>query len=401
MRHAIALLLVALAALAEAPERLPVRCLHVGEGETSGGMVSVLGGKLTLAQDGEAKELPLGQFREILFPEKPPLAVPPPFTIWLEEGGRLSARAIRAGKAPAAVDVSGYGWEGENVPLASLRALAAGHFLAGAPAADQEEFQRLRGEPPVGFDWLSVAGEARHGTISCAVEEVSADGLRVALAGAKRTIPLSAVRWIVFSPAPGVRQEERTHVIGLADGTRIPADSLELTNGMLTAQRHEARYTVQAGRLQRIQVASDAYVYLSDLEPESVERQPFLDIVWGPRFDRSAAGGPLVLDGKTYAKGIGMHVRTEMTFAIDGRYSRFHATIGVDDAGGALGRVVFGVLADGRPVFQSKPVGGPDPARTLALDVTGARRLTLVADFGSPVEASGNLADWAEARLVK
>jgi len=327
--------------------------------------------------------------------------VPPPFTIWLERGGRLSARALRAGDAPAAVDVSGYGWEGQNVPLASLRALAAGHFLGDAPAADKEAFERLRGEPPVGFDWVSVAGEARHGTISCVVEEVSAAGLRVALAGASRTIPLSAVRWIVFSSAPRARQEERAHVIELADGTRIPADSLELTNGMLTAQRHGARYTVQAGRLQRIQVASDAYVYLSDLEPQSVQLRPFLDVAWRPRFDRNAAGGPLVLDGRTYARGIGMHARTEMTFAIDGRYSRFHARVGVDDAGGALGRVVFGVLADGRPVFQSDPVGGGDPARPVALDVGGARRLTLVADFGSPVEASGNMADWAEARLVK
>jgi len=148
-------------------------------------------------------------------------------------------------------------------------------------------------------------------------------------------------------------------------------------------------------------VASDAYVYMSDLEPESVELEPFLDVVWKPGFDRNAAGTSLAIDGRTYRKGIGMHARTKMAFALDGRYSRLYATIGIDDAAGALGSVVFRVLADGRPLFQSDPVGGGDPARSLALDVAGARRLTLVADFGGSVVASGNLADWAEARLVK
>ncbi len=402
MKRCMAPLLAFLAAATGLPAGgLPVRCLRVGEGDVSGRIVSVRDGKLTLAHDGEASELPLDGFRELLFPPQPPPAVPPPFTIWLEEGGRFSARAIRAGEAAATVQVAGYGWEGQDVPLASLRALAAREFLRNASAEEQEQFARLREEPPVGFDWVSVAGDARSGTVSCAVEGISADGLRVAAGEVERTIPLPAVRWIVFAPAPRAGRTQRAHVIELADGTRMRADSLELADGTLKAQHGQARYTIQADQLQRIQVASDGCVYLSDLEPENVDLQPLLDVVWQPRLDGSVAGGPLALDGKTYAKGLGMHARTEMTFATDGRYSRFYATIGVDDAAGPLGRVVFRVLADGRPLFQSEPLGGGDPAHPLVLDIAGASRLTLVADFGSSVEASGNFADWAEARLAR
>ncbi|MCK4375362.1 MAG: NPCBM/NEW2 domain-containing protein, partial [Candidatus Brocadiae bacterium] len=93
--------------------------------------------------------------------------------------------------------------------------------------------------------------------------------------------------------------------------------------------------------------------------------------------------------------------RTEMTFALGGQYSRLYATLGVDDSAGDLGQVAFKVLADGRSLHESEPLSGSDAARPLALDVEGVNSLTLVADFGSAVAASGNFADWAEARVVR
>jgi hypothetical protein len=37
----------------------------------------------------------------------------------------------------------------------------------------------------------------------------------------------------------------------------------------------------------------------------------------------------------------------------------------------------------------------------VVVDLAGARELTLSADFGNPVDASGDFADWAEARATK
>jgi hypothetical protein len=123
--------------------------------------------------------------------------------------------------------------------------------------------------------------------------------------------------------------------------------------------------------------------------------------------DRAAGGGPLVLAGRTYQKGIGMDARTEMTFALDGAYSRFYAMVGVDagaageSGAAAIGKVVFRVLADGRQVYESVPLTAADAPRQVSLDARGIRLVTLVADFGSDVAAAGNFADWAEARVVR
>jgi hypothetical protein len=60
------------------------------------------------------------------------------------------------------------------------------------------------------------------------------------------------------------------------------------------------------------------------------------------------------------------------------------------------------VLVDGKP----RDLGGANELtwangpRRLAVDVTGARELTLVVDFGRRGSVRDNL-DWADARLVK
>ncbi|MHC4592921.1 MAG: NPCBM/NEW2 domain-containing protein [Planctomycetota bacterium] len=178
-------------------------------------------------------------------------------------------------------------------------------------------------------------------------------------------------------------------------------DSFELADGALTGKSGKMQYLINSGAVRRLRVRSDAYRYLSDLQPAHVSSRPFVDVVWPPRLDRAVSGGPLTLGGKTYPKGIGMHVRTEMTFALGGAYSQFHAVVGVDDSAGQLGQVVFRVQADGEVIYESDPMSGGDAPQVLALDVMAAQMLTVAADFGDPLIGSGNFADWADARVVR
>ena len=187
----------------------------------------------------------------------------------------------------------------------------------------------------------------------------------------------------------------------LTDGTGIALESFELAHGRPSGVEGAARWSVEAKRLARIRVGSDACRYLSDLEPQSVVTTPLLDVVWPPRLDAAVTGSPLRLGGTTYAKGIGMHVRTEMTFALDGGYSRFLAVAGVDDAAGGLGAVVLRVVADGRTVFDSGERRGGQPPLPVSVEVGGVRRLALVADTAEAAALSGQFADWAEARLIR
>jgi hypothetical protein len=158
---------------------------------------------------------------------------------------------------------------------------------------------------------------------------------------------------------------------------------------------------VQGRKLARIRVAADSYIYLSDLPVESVESEPQLDVVWPYRLDLSVTGTGLSLDGVRYAKGIGMHPRTALSFRSGGRFDRLLAVVGVDDAADGRGSVRFAVLADGRTVADIGPLTGADGTRRIAADVSGAQMVVLAAEPGDPLVLSGNLADWCSARLVR
>jgi len=309
---------------------------------------------------------------------------------------------IASDQAPETLRLAGEGWELTSVPLDSIRAVATRGFMLRASEQERAELEALRKAPPTGQDRVMVTKSGRRQAIDCTVERIGDEGADIALEGRRLPIRWEGVEWIVLAQAePPARDPANAHRIELRDGTTLAVDSFELAGGRLEGKRGSARCRVEAGQLSRMRLAPRSYRYLSDVQPEGVETQPFIDVVWPPRLDRAVTGGPLALDGKEYPKGIGMHARTAMTFAVDGRFSRFYARVGVDDAAGRHGCVRFRIFRDGETAWESEPMSGAEPAQEVAVEIGGARRLTLAADFGSPVEAGGNLADWAEARVVR
>ena len=71
------------------------------------------------------------------------------------------------------------------------------------------------------------------------------------------------------------------------------------------------------------------------------------------RTDASIAGGPLRVAGRRYEKGLGTHAPGEIVYRLEKKHRLFKARVGVDDAGGPAGSVVFKVLLDGAEVFDS------------------------------------------------
>ncbi len=391
----------AVIALAAAQAAGPqVECLRVGEGGVEGELVSIDSGKVTIEDKGQQTAYGLDEFREMAFPVKPSAPAATPLTLWTAGGGRIAAEGVSAAGAEA-LDVDGRGWQAHGMPLTAVRALATRDWLAAAPQTERDAFEQARAEPPAGHDLLMVVREDRRQAVPCIVDRMGADGVAVQAAGRALTVPWGQVGWLVLSPAGAPPAASRpAHLVELADGTALRAASLALSDGRLTAADGPAAYAIDADRLARIRVASGAYVYLSDLKPARVEQTPFVDVAWPPRTDRAVAGGPLVLAGRAYPKGIGMYGGTRLTFDLPAGYSKLYATVGVDDAAGKLGRVTFRVLLDGRQAAEAGPLSGGGAPAPLVVDLAGARELTLEAAFGSEVDASGDLADWAEARLT-
>jgi hypothetical protein len=160
--------------------------------------------------------------------------------------------------------------------------------------------------------------------------------------------------------------------------------------------------------LTRLDFSQGKIVYLSDLEPESVHWTPYLGdnpaIPFrtefnSPRRDTGLEGAPLELHGKTYAKGLALHSRTEMVFRLPGPFRRLQAQVGIDDTVRPRGNVHLVVRGDERVLFEAT-VTGTEPPQPLDLDLTGVRKLAILVDFGEDMDVADHL-DLGEARIVK
>jgi hypothetical protein len=143
-------------------------------------------------------------------------------------------------------------------------------------------------------------------------------------------------------------------------------------------------------------------VYLSDLKPTKVEQTPYLDVAAPPASDCSAKGRDLRVGGGSYDKGLGMHAACRMTYDLAGKYERFEALVGLDEATGADGSVRVQVLVDGKPqkLGSSGDLTRRSGPLAVRVDVSGARQLTLVTDFGDRGDVQADV-DWVDARLVR
>jgi alpha-galactosidase len=139
--------------------------------------------------------------------------------------------------------------------------------------------------------------------------------------------------------------------------------------------------------------------YLSDL--------PWLSATggWGPverdtSNGESAAGDghPITIGGVQYAKGLGAHAPSDISFYTGGSCEKVTAEVGVDDEKGAKGTVAFEIWADGTKVASTGVLTNAMPAQPVTADVTGAQVVRLVVtDGGDGIDSDH--ADWADARL--
>ncbi|MGW7634606.1 NPCBM/NEW2 domain-containing protein [Streptomyces decoyicus] len=124
---------------------------------------------------------------------------------------------------------------------------------------------------------------------------------------------------------------------------------------------------------------------------------------WGPVEKNTSVGEseagdgrPIGIGGTDFAKGLGVHAPSEVSFYTGGRCSAFRAQVGIDDESGDRGSVGFEVWADGKKVAASSTVTGADAAKAVSASVAGAQTVRLVVtDGGDGIDYDH--ADWADA----
>jgi alpha-galactosidase len=128
---------------------------------------------------------------------------------------------------------------------------------------------------------------------------------------------------------------------------------------------------------------------------------------WGPvEKDRSNGnqtagdGRTLTINGATFAKGLGVHAVSEISFYLGRACSSFSASVGIDDeVAGSNGTVVFQVFADGTKIADSGTMTGATAAKQLTGSLVDADLLRLVVTNGGD-NINYDHADWASPTIT-
>ncbi|MFD6092987.1 NPCBM/NEW2 domain-containing protein [Oerskovia sp. NPDC060338] len=117
----------------------------------------------------------------------------------------------------------------------------------------------------------------------------------------------------------------------------------------------------------------------------------------------SSPDKPLVINTtpelkKTYAKGLGVHAASKVTYYLGGQCTAFTADAGLEDP--FKGSVIFKVDVDGANKYQGTTFQAGFPTEQVSVDVTGAQYVDLVVDPTSPGAINGAHGVWGDARFT-
>ncbi|MBI1854047.1 MAG: NPCBM/NEW2 domain-containing protein [Planctomycetes bacterium] len=196
--------------------------------------------------------------------------------------------------------------------------------------------------------------------------------------------------------------------VSFRDGSRLTGALQSIGVGNLEMDwMFGKRLRIPLKHVAALTLSGDRFAFASDMEPKQVVQVPAFggdqEVLFPWRRDRSVGGGPLQISGLRFAKGLGMHARTELAYAVDGGFSSFTSLIGIDDETRgfpARGTAIFRVVVDGQKKFEARVSGGATPERIPPLDVRGAKEVRLVVDFADDVGA-GARGDWGNAIFLK
>lgn len=140
-----------------------------------------------------------------------------------------------------------------------------------------------------------------------------------------------------------------------------------------------------------------AATFLSDLAPTAVAESGFDgDVVHPWQKDAAVLGTPLVVAGRTHGKGLGVHGRSRLTFAVPAGADHFWTRVGVDDSSAGLGVVANAdvrVLVDDVVKFEHQGLTTGTVRDTGLVAVRPGAKVALEVDFGSGRDI-GDRIDW-------
>jgi len=336
-------------------------------------------------------------------PREEPASPPEEPAAWIDliDGSSLVARDYRVSDGRARITLL----DGQTAEL-PVSAVAAVRLQAqsGAVAAGWSRILEME----IDGDLLVVCKDESVDYHRGVLREVTDKAIQFELGG--DVLPVSRSKAFALRYYRPVAEAMPEIVCRVTDvtGSQWSVNSLALSGDLQWTTPSGLTATRPLSAIVRLDFSGGKLIYLSDLKPESVEFTPYfgsnLDVpmlaeFYAPGKDRSGKSGPLQLDKQPYDKGLALRSRTKIVYRLPGRFSRLKAIAGIDDGVRPRGNVRLVIHGDDKQLFEGI-LTGVDPPQPIDLDLTGVRRITILADFGDNLDVADHL-DLCQARILK
>jgi len=228
--------------------------------------------------------------------------------------------------------------------------------------------------------------------------------------GSRVGVPWQKVEGVVYHRPPASDAAEPVCRVTDTFGSTWNVKSARLRNAEIELVSAAGAMTrLPLKNLGKIDYSVGNLTFLTDLEPESVEWRPYVQSAasppslakwFQPKRDAGIYGGPLILGGESFERGLALHSRTRIAFRLARDYGRLLATVGVDDRFRGAGNVRL-VISSEQAVLFERTISGEDPPLELDVNIRGVRRLQILVDFGEDRSDSGDHLNLCNARLTK
>jgi hypothetical protein len=369
----------------------------------AGTLVELTEARVALDTSSGRAEIPFDRLLAITPKQKPKVAERPPGA-WLElaDGSLVVAADYSVQQRKGMLTLL----DGQQLEL-SPRDVAHLRLQPLSPAL-ANEWARITAME-VDSDVLVVRKEDRLDYHKGIVKDVNDKTVDFEVDGEVIPVKRARVFGVVYYRAAGRQLPAASAVVVDGSGSRWSAVSVTFEDQLRFTTPLGLKLSLPPQWISQLDFSGGKVIYLSDLQPESVKFTPLfatdkpfpaLEKFFAPRADRNFDGDPLRIAGQEFTKGLCIHSRTEVIYRLPGKFSRLKAVAGIDSAVRPRGDVQLVIRADDR-VLLDKTFTGRDQPEPIDLDITGARRLVILVDFGPDGSFECDHLDLGDARVIK
>lgn len=336
--------------------------------QVKGALVRVDAASVLMEADGADRSLPVASVRRIELEQPAPPQAKPAVRLEFVDGATLAGDdfAWQDGRAALVVPQGRV-----EVPIERVRSVAwrpedAGDadWLASLPESIESDLVVVKKGDTFEF-------------VDCAITAVAADAVTVVLDEEKIPVKRSKVIGLRWLRPPAARQPAAV-AVDVAGGS-LRAERVEWTRDGLVL---DAAIRLPAAMLARIDFAAGRTIPLAGLEPERLDVEPYFGGLAGiAGLSGFFAPRQVPADRDFSTAGLLVRPRTLAVWQLPPGSRRLRTAI-ASAAKASPAPTIVAISLDDREVFRG-PVAAESPT-SIDLDLVGARRLTLLVDFGSP-----------------